>query len=80
MTDGPGNYGNNERCEVRALRGLTLVATQYDNEDNYDYVTVNGNQYLTTFPSQGVSVNNGARFVWRSDGSVTRAGYTLCAG
>ena len=80
MTDGPGNYGNNERCEVRALQSLTLVATQYDQEDNYDYVTVNGFQYRTTFPSQGVSVNNGARFVWRSDGSVTRAGYTLCAG
>ena len=79
MTDGYGNYGNNERCEVEALRGLTLVATQYDNEDTYDYVTVNGVQYRTTFPLQGVSMSNGARFVWTSDVSVTRAGYTLCA-
>ena len=79
MTDGPGNYGNNERCEVEALRGLTLVATQYDNEDRYDYVTVNGVQHRYSFPQQGVSMYSGARFMWRSDGSITRAGYTLCA-
>ena len=79
MTDGPGNYGNREFCEVRALQPLTLVSTQYNQEDNFDYVTVNGAQYRYSFPPQGVSMNEGATFTWRSDSSVTRPGYTLCA-
>ena len=80
MTDGYGNYGNNERCEVEALRPLTVTARQYDNEDYYDYVTVNNVPYRYSFPSQGVSMNEGATWTWTSDGSVTRAGYVLCAG
>ena len=80
MTDGPGDYGNDERCEVEALRPLTVTASQYDNENYYDYVTINGAQYRFSFPPQGVFMNESATFTWRSDGSITRAGYTLCAG
>ena len=80
MTDGSGNYGNNERCEVKALRPLTVVAEQYDNEDYYDYVTVNNVAHRYSFPTQGVAMNQGATWTWTSDGSVTRAGYILCAG
>ena len=80
VTDGPGSYGNYERCEVQALRDLTVTAQQYDNEDFYDYVTVDGVRHRYAFPAQGVSMNKGAALVWTSDGSVRRAGYTLCAG
>ena len=79
MTDGPGDHGNNERCQVEALRPLTVTAKEYDNEDYYDYVTVNNVPYKSSFPSQGVSMNKGATWMWTSDGSVTRQGYTLCA-
>ena len=79
MTDGPGDYGNDERCEVEALQQLTVTAKQYDNEDGYDYVIINGDKYRYEFPQGGVSMEKGAKLVWKSDYSVTRAGYTLCA-
>ena len=80
VTDGPGNYGNYERCVVKALQSVLLTARQYHIEPRYDYVTVNNVAHRTSFPSQGVSMNEGATWTWTSDGSVTRPGYVLCAG
>ena len=45
VTDGAGKYGNNERCEVLALRPLELKTTQYAVESNYDFIAVAGVQY-----------------------------------
>ena len=79
VTDGPGNYGNNERCEVEALRPLLLTAEQYQIENNYDYVTVAGEQYR--YRDNGPKAKfmaPGEKWVWKSDNYITRQGYKLC--
>merc|ERR1712159_404185 len=79
VTDGPGNYGNREYCEVEALRSLIVTAKQYSVEAKYDSITINGIPYMNSIPNEGVSMNKGARWFWNSDSSVTRPGYKLCA-
>jgi hypothetical protein len=39
VTDGPGNYGNNEACTVVAARSIVLTATEFDTERNFDFVS-----------------------------------------
>ena len=78
VTDGPGNYGNNERCAVKALRPLFLTAVQYDVEQTHDYVTVNMIPYPGSGP-QAVRMNEGARWVWESDSFITDLGFKFCA-
>ena len=78
VTDGPDEYGNNERCVVKALRPLFLTAEQYDVETGYDFVTVDGAKFTKSAP-QAVYMNAGKIWVWKSDGFETREGYKLCA-
>ena len=78
MTDGPGHYGNREFCEVRALQPLHLTAEQYDIEENYDFVRVNVLAFRRSGPDD-VYMAKGDTWVWKSDSSVTREGYKLCA-
>ena len=78
VTDGPGDYGNNERCTVGALRPLTVTAEQYEVETGWDYVTINGVTYERSGP-QAVRMNEGGMWSWRSDGSGMRGGFKLCA-
>ena len=78
VTDGYDNYGNSESCEVRALRGMTLVTMEWAVESCCDYITVDGIQYKSSGP-QGVYVGSGYELTWTSDGSVTRAGFKVCS-
>ena len=79
MTDGSGNYGNKERCEVIARRPLVINTTQYDVEGGgYDYLTVNGYQYKYS-PPNGVAMRGGAALKWYSDKSGNGAGWKVCA-
>ena len=80
VTDGPGDYGARERCEVEALVPLRLTAEQYDIEERFDYVTVEGepgNSYKYKGP-KAKFMSAGEKWVWTSDGSVSRQGYKLC--
>ena len=83
MTDGPGNYDNRERCEVKALQPLLLTAEQYDIERGYDYVTVDGVRFSDgsagRLGPQAMVMNTGEKWVWTSDNFLSRGGYKLCA-
>lgn len=79
-TDGPGEHGDNEDCTIRVPSSGRLTATQFDTERNFDYVTIGGARYEGTAGPDGVAVAAGSTFTWRSDGSVTNAGWTICLG
>ena len=82
VTDGEGDYGNNERCEVRALRRLFLTAEQYDVQACCDYLTVNGFVYnnIKGGPGpQAVIMNSGDTWLWQSDTAINAQGFKLCA-
>ena len=78
VTDGGGNYGNDEQCTIRVLSSGTLTATFFDTENRFDTITIGGTSYSGTAGPVGVAVAAGSYFTWRSDGSVTRAGWTIC--
>ena len=40
VSDGAGNYGNNERCSWRAQTNLLVTATSYSVETYFDYVKI----------------------------------------
>lgn len=79
VTDGSGNYGNRERCTMRVGYATTLYTTQFSTENYFDYITIGGTRYMGTSGFSGVSVASGETFRWRSDGSVVRAGFVICA-
>ena len=58
--------------------GQLLSATAFNTERRYDKLIVNGATYDgTTGPSNVVL--GSAPFTWSSDGTVTRAGWKVCA-
>ena len=80
---GPGYYGNREFCLIRAMADLTFDQTDpqnYDIESGYDYVTINGRRFRDdgVAPS-GEKLQTGQLWWWKSDYSVRRQGWTLCA-
>ena len=79
MTDGAGNHGNNEHCEVIVQEDLLLTATYYHVETCCDYLTIGGTKYLgdASAPS-GLALPKGTRIVWRSDYSITSGGFQFC--
>ena len=79
VTDGSGDYSNNERCKVKALGPLTVTAVQYDVERVHDYVTLNGVRYKGDAGPQEVRMNRGDTWQWRSNWCNTREGFKLCA-
>lgn len=78
VTDGPGNYGNNEECTVEVLQTGLLSATEFYTESGYDYLTIGGTRYQDTSGPSNLPVTAGTPFSWRSDGSVTYPGWTVC--
>ena len=84
VTDGSGNYGNNEYCEVEALKTLKMTTSRYYVADNNDYVTVRGIQYRkygsgrkNQGPNQ-VTIAAGDTWTWQSDEYGTSTGFTIC--
>lgn len=55
-----------------------LTSTEFHTETNYDYVTINGQRFEGTAGPNNVAVAAGSLFTWRSDGSVTNSGWTIC--
>lgn len=91
ITDGPGNYSNNERCTIDVLRsGFLFVNGSYDIERGiescsvggtcYDYFTMTGSstRFTTSSSLEGIVLTAGTTINWLSDSSVTRDGWTLC--
>jgi hypothetical protein len=79
VTDGAGNYGDGEGCTIEANVDVVVTATEFDTESGYDRVTINGVVYDGTSGPSGEHVTAGVSFTWASDGSVTEAGFTICA-
>ena len=77
-TDGAGSHGNNEACTIRVTVAGTLTATEFNTESGYDYVVIGSRRYQGTAGPNGVGVGAGSTFTWRSDGSVTNSGWTIC--
>jgi hypothetical protein len=89
VTDGPGNYSIAGSCEIRMLDNAELNTTEYEIEDEYDYLTVTridsyscvGTDYAFSAgggPSGLFSKNT--KIEWYSDKDTVAAGFVLCAG
>ena len=78
VTDGAGNYGNNERCVVRATQALVATATEFVTEVGWDYVTLGGAYYSGTTGPSNVAMAAGETFTWSSDRSNVGTGWTIC--
>ena len=79
VSDGYGNYGNNEHCTIMALRSLVATATEFDTESCCDFLTIGGTQYSGFQGPRGLPLAQGTVLVWTSDASDTKAGFKLCA-
>ena len=79
VSDGAWDHGVHEYCKVQALRPLAATATEFDTEENYDFLTVAGTQYHGSEGPQGLPLDAGAELVWTTDGTEVRPGFTVCA-
>jgi len=78
VSDGTGNHGDNEACTINVLGAGKLTATDFNTESGYDYVTIGGTRYSGGTGPSNVAVAAGSTFTWRSDSSITSAGFTIC--
>ena len=80
VTDGGGQYGNNENCIIRVLDTVHVTATQYEVETCCDYLTIGGTRYRgSTNAPTNVLMPAGSTMRWHTDFSVTSGGFTICA-
>ena len=77
-TDGLGNHGHDEACVIQVPSAGALTATHFDTEARYDLVTIGLVSYSGRAGPQNVPVAAGTTFTWRSDGSVSNSGWTIC--
>jgi hypothetical protein len=79
VTDGSGDYNNNEQCTVRAEVAM-LVSAQagFSTESWFDWVTLGGTQYSGTSGPTGVAMNVGETLHWRSDETMFGTGFMIC--
>jgi hypothetical protein len=81
ITDGPGNYGNNERCTIEVLRsGYLTVQGSFTVEENYDYFTINASSTRldTAAALENIAIFEGTTISWLSDNSGIEDGWMLC--
>ena len=64
-------------CDCGWVQGA-LTATEFHTEVGFDYVRLNGDIYMGMDGPDNVLVRAGSSFTWRSDGSVTNSGWTIC--
>ena len=71
VTDGAGDYGNNEQCTMRAEVPMVLSTNLFDTEAGYDKLTIAGVQYsgYQQLPD-GLQMEIGDVMTWSSDVSV----------
>jgi hypothetical protein len=80
ITDGPGNYGNDESCTVEVLRDGFLFlrpGDAFDIEPYFDGFAIGG-AFADERSEIEVAVQGGDIISWRTDRGG-RAGFTLCA-
>merc|ERR1719424_73412 len=76
----PSEYDNSQSCTITPTSlaiGQLLSATAFNTENGYDKLIVNGATYDGTIGPSNVLL--GSAFTWSSDGSVTGAGWEVCA-
>jgi len=89
VTDGAGNYKNNEKCTYVAIRDMILTSSgDFETEPSgsrpYDRITIGETNYFTdsdgnnNFP-KSLTLAAGDTVEWESDNSSNYAGYRLCA-
>lgn len=79
ITDGIGEYGNDEVCTIRAEVAMSITATEFVTESGWDLFTVGATAYSGSTGPTNVQVAAGTVVNWSSDDSNTRAGWTICA-
>ena len=74
-------YSNNEACTITNPPAVPISVTSFSVEAHsscvWDHLTVNGARYCGSNSPEGI-VPDGTSIEWRTDGSVTRAGWRLC--
>ena len=79
MSDGSGNYGNNENCVVQANADFVVSARAFA-VDVHDRITIHGSQQRRPANAPtGVTMSSGDKLYWSSDGSVVASGFEICA-
>ena len=79
MTDGDGNYGDNEWCTVRAEVDMLVSARAgFSTESQHDRVTLGGTRYSGTSGPTSVAVGAGETLHWQSDYSEVGDGFVIC--
>ena len=79
MSDGEGDYGNDEHCTIKTLRPLFVTATEFNTEFGYDYLTIAGKRYHGSEGPQELVLVPGDELVWTSDLSTVSTGFKVCA-
>eukprot|EP00035_Acanthoeca_spectabilis_P013574 m.252859 g.252859 ORF g.252859 m.252859 type:complete len:1001 (-) comp15924_c0_seq2:2267-5269(-) len=78
ITDGPGNYGDGERCTIEVLQTTRFIVNSLAVEGG-DYFTAGTARLDSRSELEGRALSAGSLVNWRSDGSNRRAGWVLCA-
>ena len=74
----PSKYGNSQSCSIEMPTPMPLIAKSFRTEKGYDKLTINGVEYSgSSGPDEGVTPVGPME--WRSDGSIERSGWELCA-
>eukprot|EP00976_Prorocentrum_cordatum_P032866 669273-Prorocentrum_minimum.AAC.1 len=82
----PSNYGDLQECRISVIRQAVLTVRAFSTESGYDYFTVNHaldrpvQSWAGTAGPDGYVVEAGSELHFRSDSSVTRGGFLVCAG
>ena len=84
VTDGFGDYGNNERCTWMATVDIYVTATEYVVENFFDYLAIGHEEYhITGHGPEHVLVRAGQTMSWHSDApwldSGVADGFNLCS-
>ena len=67
MSDGAGQYGNDESCRVKALRAVVLTTPQYEVETGFDFITVDGIEFKDVSGPKGMKLAAGGELAESRD-------------
>jgi len=76
-------YANEKQCQInvdpKAWTGKAIKVANFQTEDYFDTLTVNGKQYSGARAAGLDGITPTATIEWTSDYSITRKGWKLCA-